>query len=57
MPRLTISLPDELRRDQRNGERESQAERSSRRLGSGLEGADNRSQKLLRWFACWAGDD
>jgi hypothetical protein len=55
MPRLTITLPDELRRGQQ-GETGSH-DRSSRRLGSGIEGADERSQQVVRWLECWANSD
>jgi hypothetical protein len=57
MPRLTISLPDELRRGQQQGDTRSQTGRSSRRLGSGIEGADETSQQLIRWLDCWASSD
>ena len=54
MPRLTISLPDELRRDQQGWTGESQADDSSRRLGSGIEGVDERTKRFVRWLECWA---
>jgi hypothetical protein len=57
MPRLSISLPDELRRDQRGWTGESEGEGSSQPLGSGVEGADERSQRLVRWLDCWANSD
>ena len=57
MPRLTISLPDELRRGQQQGNGQSQTEGSSRQLGSGIEGADEWSQRLVRWLDCWASND
>ena len=57
MPRLTISLPDELRRDQHGWERQSEIDESSRRLESGIDGADERTEQLVRWLDCWANSD
>jgi hypothetical protein len=54
MSRLRISLPDELRHDRRGTERRPGAETTSRRLGSGIEGADDTSRKIIRWLDCWA---
>jgi len=51
MPRLTISLPDDLRREDPSGAD------SSRPLGAGIEGADEVSQHFDRWLSCWARSD
>jgi len=52
MPRLTISLPDDLRRDEPRG-----SDTESRPLGAGIEGADEMSQHFDRWLSCWAKSD
>ncbi len=52
MPRLTISLPDDLRRD-----KPSSSDAASRPLGAGIEGADEVSQQVDRWLSCWAKSD
>jgi hypothetical protein len=52
MPRLTITLPEELR----VGRGESRTD-SSRRLGSGIEGCDRTTQRVVRWVRCWAGKE
>jgi hypothetical protein len=52
MPRLRIELPAEL--GNVGGNQRRRGENRSRPLGAGLEGADDRTQRVLRWYDCWA---